>query len=61
MLAAAQEGDHVTHALLTVGGAEDVVDAGHDGGDVGDVAAVVHGGCNDDGEYNLSIQEKHEL
>ena len=53
MLAAAQEGDHVTHALLTVGGAEDVVDAGHDGGDVGDVAAVVHGGCNQDGKYIL--------
>ena len=49
VLAAAEEGDDIAQALLAVGGAQDVVDAGHDGGDVGDVAAVVHGGCNDDG------------
>ena len=48
MLAAAQGGDDVTQALGAVRGAQDVVDTGHDGGDVGDVAAVVHGGCNDD-------------
>ena len=53
MLAAAQSGDDVTQALLAVGGAQDVVDAGHDGGDVGDVAAVVHGGCNDYGDQTM--------
>ena len=52
MLAAAQGGDDVTQALGAVRGAQDVVDTGHDGGDVGDVAAVVHGGCNDD-EINI--------
>ena len=31
---------------LAVGCAKDVVDAGHDGGDVGDVATIVHGGWN---------------
>ena len=59
MFAAAQEGDNVTHALLAVGGAENVVDAGHDGGDVGDVAAVVHGGCNDNG-INRGTLRNHE-
>ena len=34
---------------LAVGCAQDVVDAGHDGGDVGDVATVIHGSCKDNG------------
>ena len=53
MLAATQGGDDITQALLAVGGAQDVIDAGHDGGDVGDVAAVVHGGCNDNGDQMM--------
>ena len=53
MLAATQGGDDITQALLAVGGAQDVVDAGHDGGDVGDVAAVVHGGCNYNGDQTM--------
>ena len=56
MLAAAQGRDDVTQALLAVGGAQDVVDAGHDGGDVGDVAAVVHGGCNDNGDQMIRLE-----
>lgn len=43
MFSPAQEGDYVTHTFLAVGCAQDVVDAGHDGGDVGDVATVIHG------------------
>ena len=53
MLASAQGRDDITQALLAVGGAQDVVDAGHDGGDVGDVAAVVHGGCNYNGDQTM--------
>ena len=59
MLAAAEGRDDVTQALLTVGGAKDVINAGHDGGDVGDVAAVVHGGCNDDGINRWNVRN-HE-
>ena len=43
MFSSTESREDVTETLGAVRGAEDVVDAGHDGGDVSDVAAVIHG------------------
>ena len=55
----AKERKDVTHALLAVGGSQDVVDAGQDRGDVFDVAAVVPGGLDLVGAEHDLLETAH--
>ena len=39
----AKEWENITNAFSTIAGTEDVIDAGDDAVDIGDMAAVIHG------------------
>ena len=55
----AQKGQYVTHALLAVWGPQDVIDAGHGGGDVLDVAAVIPGWLDLVGAEHYLLEAAH--